>query len=180
MSNHSRMLIGWREWVSLPALGLPVIKAKVDTGARTSALHAFDIETFERAGTQYVRFSVHPLQSKHGRQDVVVKCEAPVVDYRLVSDSGGHREKRYVIETEIRVGTLAFAIEVTLANRESMTHRMLLGRTAMRNLIIEPTHSYLLGKPSSIVGQYKAHRKSHTKSKVSSKRVTRKRPGKLE
>ena len=151
MTHESRLLIGWREWVSLPQLRLPAIKAKVDTGARTSSLHAFGVEAFAREGRRWVRFHVHPLQE---RQDIIVTCEAPVADYRAVSDSGGHIEKRYVIETLIRIGNLYFPIEITLANRETMSHRMLIGRSAMKHLMIDPNHTYMLGVPSRVLSSY--------------------------
>jgi hypothetical protein len=151
MSTAERIMIGWREWVALPDLGLPAIKAKVDTGARTSALHAFEVETFEKDGLPYVRFRVHPLQ---GRNDIVRTCEAPIIDYRTVSDSGGHREKRYVIITHLEIGGFSYPIEMTLANRETMSHRMLLGRSAMHPLMIDPAHTYVLGKPAKIKGHY--------------------------
>jgi hypothetical protein len=152
MSTTTRVLIGWKEWVSLPKLKLPVVKAKMDTGARTSSLHAFAIEAFHDRGHLKVRFSVHPVQ---GRNDIVVTCEEKVVDYRYVSDSGGHREKRYVILTPLEIGGLVFPIEITLANRESMSHRMLIGRSAMKLLMIDPSHSYLLGRPLKVVGAYR-------------------------
>ena len=151
MIDSTRLMIGWREWVSLPKLGLPVVKAKVDTGARTSSLHAFEIEPFTRKGVLHVRFRVHPLQ----KRELVVTCEAPVVDHRFVSDSGGHREKRYVIETLLKVGDVEAVVQVTLANRESMSHRMLIGRSAMKHLMIDPAHEYLLGRPERIVRAYK-------------------------
>jgi hypothetical protein len=135
--------IGWREWLALPMLQIPAIKAKVDTGARTSALHAFFVEPFERNGMQMVRFGVHPLQK---RLDLEIVCEAPVKDYRSVSDSGGHREMRYVIETEVVLGDLKKRIEMTLTNRDNMRFRMLLGRTAMAGLSVLPNKSYLTGR----------------------------------
>ncbi len=135
--------IGWREWLTLPELKVPAIKAKVDTGARTSALHAFFVEPFINEGLQMVRFGVHPLQK---RLDVEVVCVAPVKDFREVSDSGGHREMRYVIETEILLGETSRRIEITLTNRDNMKFRMLLGRTAMEGLRVEPDKSYLTGR----------------------------------
>ena len=137
------LTIGWREWLALPELRIPAIKAKIDTGARTSALHAFFVEPFTKDGLQMVRFGVHPLQK---RLDLDVVCEAPVKDYRSVSDSGGHREMRYVIETEIRLGGRAVRAELTLTNRDNMRFRMLLGRTAMSGMSVLPDKSYLTGR----------------------------------
>jgi len=134
--------IGWREWLALPELNVPAIKAKIDTGARSSALHAFFVEPFSTDGCQMVRFGVHPLQK---RLDVEIICVAPVKDYREVSDSGGHREMRYVIETEVLLGEASRRIEVTLTNRDNMKFRMLLGRTAMKGLLVVPDKSYLTG-----------------------------------
>lgn len=136
-------IIGWREWLALPELQVPAIKAKIDTGARTSALHAFFVEPFTREGRQMVRFGVHPLQK---RLDVEIFCEAPVKDFREVSDSGGHREMRYVIETTLLIGDLPRQIEMTLTNRDNMKFRMLLGRTAMEGLQVIPDQSYLTGR----------------------------------
>lgn len=160
-------MIGWREWVSLPHLSLPAVKAKVDTGARTSSLHAFSIEPYFSEGVLHVRFKVHPLQE---RMDIVVTCEAPVMDYRNVTDSGGHREKRYVIATTLAIGELEIPVELTLANRETMSHRMLLGRSAMKHLVIDPNHEYLLGRPERIVRAYKKkkHKKKMKKKKSGS------------
>ncbi len=138
-----QMKIGWREWLELPELQIPAIKAKIDTGARTSALHAFFVEPFSAEGRQMVRFGVHPLQK---RLDVEIICEAPVMDFRAVSDSGGHREMRYVIETVVVIGDLPRQIEMTLTNRDNMKFRMLLGRTAMAGLQVIPDKSYLTGR----------------------------------
>jgi hypothetical protein len=150
--TESRVLIGWKEWVALPDLGLASVKAKVDTGARTSSLHAFDVKAYKERGQLKVKFKVHPVQR---RSDVIQTCTATVVDHRLVSDSGGHREKRYVIVTTLVIGSLKFPIEMTLANRETMSYRMLIGRSAMHQLLIDPFHSYLLGKPERAVKSYK-------------------------
>lgn len=137
------LTIGWREWLALPELQIPAIKEKIDTGARTSALHAFFVEPFKKDGIQMVRFGVHPLQK---RLDLEIVCEAPVKDYRSVSDSGGHREMRYVIETDICFGDRTLRAELTLTNRDNMRFRMLLGRTAMAEMSVLPDKSYLTGR----------------------------------
>ncbi|MGD8559820.1 MAG: ATP-dependent zinc protease [Gammaproteobacteria bacterium] len=144
MSIDNKQIIGWREWVLLPDLGLPKIKAKIDTGARTSTLHAFKVNGYVKNGAKRVRFSVHPLQKDN---DTVVECDAPVADHRFVTDSGGHKEKRYVIVTTLQIGDQSWEIEMTLTNRDTMKFRMLLGRTAMRKrLIVDPGTSYRIGK----------------------------------
>jgi hypothetical protein len=139
-----RKVIGWREWVCLPELGIDAIKAKVDTGARTSALHAFEVESYDASGVRMVRFGIHPLQK---RTDIELVCTAPVVDRRWVSDSGGHRERRWVILTQVHIGGIEWPVELTLTNRDSMLFRMLLGRTGMgHRFLVQPDASYLLGK----------------------------------
>ena len=139
------MVVGWREWLALPALGLPAVKAKIDTGARTSALHAFSIRVVTRGGGRYARFLVHPLQ--HNTR-MVRECSAEIVDRRMVTDSGGHRERRYVVATPVRLGTREWNMELTLTDRDTMLFRMLLGRTAMHGrLLVDPRASFLHGRP---------------------------------
>jgi hypothetical protein len=140
-------ILGWREWLALPELGLPYIKAKIDTGARTSALHAFSVEAFMADGVRRVRFGIHPLQK---RTDVERFCEAEVADERWVTDSGGHKEKRLVIVTPVKMGDRLWPIEMTLTNRDTMGFRMLLGRTAMQGrFLVNPEISFVLGRPPS-------------------------------
>jgi hypothetical protein len=143
MANNL-LTVGWREWLALPDLGLPAIKAKVDTGARTSALHAFQVDPFEKNGEAYVRFKMHPLQKNDA---LAVECEARLLDQRQVTDSGGHQEMRYVIETRLQVADLDIPIQITLTNRDSMRFRMLLGRQAMNHkILVDPAASFLCGK----------------------------------
>ncbi len=135
-------LIGWREWASLPRLDLERIKAKLDTGARTSALHAVSIATRQEAGVEWVDFRVQPLQKNSA---VEVACSAPVKEYRHVRDSGGREERRVVIDTEIQLGGDLWPIELTLTDRANMKFRMLLGRNAIRSMFyVDPTQSFVL------------------------------------
>lgn len=149
--------LGWREWVALPELGIPAIKAKIDTGARTSALHAFYLETFHVNRRRRVRFGVHPLQR---RVDFELFCETDVVDERYVIDSGGHGEQRIVIHTPVLLGDAIRPIEITLTNRDSMMFRMLLGRTALeRRFLVDPARSYTLGRDLPRVYKRKRRKK---------------------
>ena len=135
-------MMGWREWLALPELGIEQVKCKVDTGARTSALHAFEIEPDSAA--KLVRFKVAPLQH---RADVVVACEAAIVDQRTITDSGAHREKRIVISSMAVMGEQQWPIEITLTNRKDMRFRMLLGRSGIsRQFTVDPARSYMIGK----------------------------------
>ncbi len=136
----ARRIVGWREWVSLPALGVGRIKAKLDTGARTSALHALDQEIREVDGVRQVRFNAHALE---GDQEAAVPCVAPLADCRWITNSGGVRERRFVITTLLGIGGETWEIELTLTNRDQMGFRMLIGREAMRRrVIVDPARSF--------------------------------------
>jgi hypothetical protein len=149
-----KILVGWREWIALPALGIPAVKTKVDTGARTCALHAFFTERFRSGGKSRVRFGMHPLQR---RRDLAITCTCELLDQREVTDSGGHRQSRWVIETPLRLGDAEWPVEITLTDRDSMIFRMLLGRTAIANqVLVDPGASYLVGKRPDLKSLYPA------------------------
>ncbi|MBU0465325.1 MAG: RimK/LysX family protein [Proteobacteria bacterium] len=154
----SKMTIGWREWMALPDLGIPAVKAKIDTGARTSSLHAFTIEPFKENGKKRVRFRIHPLQR---RTDIELICVADVFDHRMVSDSGGHSEMRYVIKSKLVVGSTEIEAEITLTDRDTMRFRMLLGRTALADkFLVDTSLSCITGpRPKKIYGLKKKRRK---------------------
>ncbi|MCB1605616.1 MAG: ATP-dependent zinc protease [Xanthomonadales bacterium] len=136
-------ILGWREWVSLPALGVSAVKAKVDTGARSSALHVLWQERFEAAGQPWVRFEVESMGAGTER----IRCEAPVEDERPVTDSGGHTILRPFIRTELLVGERRYPIELNLVERHRMRFAMLLGRTALEgNFLVDPGRSYVSGR----------------------------------
>ncbi len=143
MTTHLKAA-GWREWLALPDLGIAAIKAKVDTGAKTSCLHAFKLEPFKKNDSDWLRIWVHP----HQHSDVEHVCEAPVLEEREVTDSGGHKETRYVIKTTMEAGGLRFPAELTLTNRDTMKFRMLVGRQALNGrFMVNPEASFLFGEP---------------------------------
>lgn len=138
-------IIGWREWVGLPDLLVGRIKAKVDSGARSSSLHAFDIEHFERDGKPWVKFKIHPLQHS---DRLTIEAEAPVTDSRMVRSSNGKAQERTVITTRLKLLGEEWPVELTLADRNKMSFRMLLGREAFRRrFLVDAGDSYLGGKP---------------------------------
>lgn len=142
--SKNKILIGWREWCALPDLNIPAIKAKIDTGARTSSLHAFDIKTSHTEHHDRVHFCIHPIQ---GNSKVVIQCHAPIVDERYIMSSSGHKELRCVILTQLVLGNLTREIQLTLSDRDPLRFRMLLGREALsKNVIINPGRSLRLGR----------------------------------
>ena len=139
------IIIGWREWLSLPDLGIPRIKAKIDTGARSSSLHAYEIQRFEQQGCSLVRFKVHPVQR---RDAVSVSCVAEVHDVRSVRSSSGEAADRIVIQTPVRWMGETWTVDLTLADRSQMGFRMLIGREAVRGrMLVDPGRSYFGGRP---------------------------------
>lgn len=147
----SKPVVGWREWAALPKLGIGRIKAKIDTGARTSALHAYDVSVIKRQGREFVRFKVHPLQRVTRK---VVDCEAPLKEWRHVMDSGGRRTLRPVILTTVEIGSTLIEIEITLIARDQMGFRMLIGREAIKGTwVVDPAKSFIAGTRSVAVRQ---------------------------
>jgi hypothetical protein len=137
-------VIGWREWIDLPDLGINFIKAKIDTGARSSALHAIHIETFQQDNKEFVGFQVHPYQKN---SQITVSTQAELLEWRQIKNSGGDAQWRPVILTYVQLGLQQWAIELTLTNRDVMGFRMLLGREAVRNrFLVNPGRSYLLSR----------------------------------
>lgn len=143
--SSSLPVLGWREWVALPELGVTRIKAKVDTGAKSSAIHAYDVEVFEQGGKQLVRFVLHPRQQN---TKVTVNAQAEILEFRHVRSSTGHVTVRPVIVTEVALFGKQWPVELTLVNRDDMGFRMLLGRQALRHrFTVDPAASYLAKKP---------------------------------
>lgn len=139
-----KKIVGWREWVRLPDLKVARIKAKLDTGARTSALHAFDVKPFTKYGAAYVKFSIHPMQRKAKPE---IKARALVIDRRHVTDTGGRREERPVIRTTLKIGKSRYPIELTLTDRDHMGFRLLIGRQALRRrYLVDPGRSFVIKK----------------------------------
>lgn len=140
-TKRQRLNIGWREWVGLPDLGVEHVKAKIDTGARTSSIHAWNIVPEQSEDGLFVTFDLHPVQRSNG---TTVSCRAPVAAQRNIRNSGGHVEHRYIILTELLLGTRRWPIELSLTNRDEMGFRMLLGRAALRRRVtIDPGRSFL-------------------------------------
>ena len=139
------IVAGWREWVSLPDADVPWLKAKLDTGARTSSVHAFDLTELERDGRAWVRFSLHPWQRS---TDDAVVVECPIHDRRSVRSSSGHTEERLVVLMDLTLVGRRITCEMTLSRRDEMGFRMLIGREALRQgFLVDPARSYLGGRP---------------------------------
>ncbi|AWI26405.1 30S ribosomal protein S6--L-glutamate ligase [Flavobacterium pallidum] len=144
---QEKVIVGSEEWCSFPTLGIPTIKARVDSGAKTSALHAINIAPFIKNGENWVKFDVNPIQNN---VKTVIHCESKLIDKRVVKSSSGFREQRYVIGSDLEIGGKIWQIEITLTNRDSMGFRMLLGREAMSGrILVDPEETYLLGEPTS-------------------------------
>lgn len=144
-----RPSLGWREWIALPDWGVDHLKAKVDTGARTSSLHAFGLEWFDRRGEPWVRFEIHPWQRSTSD---AVGVEAPVVATRDIKSSSGAVDHRPVVRTTITIGGRSCPAEITLTRRDEMGFRMLVGREAIRNrFVVDPGVSYLGGRPARAI-----------------------------
>ena len=145
--HQNKVILGSEEWFSFPDLGIPTIKARIDSGAKTSALHAINIAPFLKDGNNWVKFDINPIQND---LKTIIHCEAPLVDKRIVKSSSGYREQRYVIQTILDIGTTSWSIEMTLTNRDSMGFRMLLGREAMSGrILVDPEQLFLLGQETS-------------------------------
>jgi hypothetical protein len=147
MQSAEPLTLGWREWIALPLFGIGAVKAKLDTGARTSSLCVLSLQTFERAGGVHLRFLVRARR----RGGEPVACEAPAVDRRPVTDSGGHTSERWFIRTDILLGTQRFEADINLTDRRAMLFPLLLGRAALNGrFLVDPALSYTCAKPSPI------------------------------
>ncbi len=153
-----KILVGRYEWCQLPTLHLPAIKAKIDTGARTSAIHAFDINAFSKGRKRFVSFYIHPIQTN---KNITVHCTAPIMDERAIMSSSGHKEQRYIIQTDIILGKHQWKIQLSLSNRDPLRFRLLLGREALAHrALIDPAHSCYQPHPVSrkkLISLYTGH-----------------------
>lgn len=146
-ASSPKRAVGWCERVGFPALGIEAIKAKIDTGARTSALHAYDLEPFSKDGDPWIRFTVHPDGTA---KTATQACLARIVGQRMVADTSGRRERRYIIETTLCIGDLLWPIEISLTQRSYMRFDCLIGRTGVRGrFLVDPGRAYLAGRPTN-------------------------------
>ena len=144
-----KVVVGWREWVGLPQAGVEWMKAKIDTGARSSSIHAFDLEAYDRDGAEWVRFSIHPWQKSH---DDVAVLDLPVLDRREVRSSNGQVEQRYAVAMDVTLAGRTITTEMTLSNRDEMGFRMLVGREALeRGFLVDSSLAYAGGRPKRAV-----------------------------
>ncbi len=142
IKKKEHFIIGWREWAGLPDLGIENIKVKIDTGAKTSSIHAFDITPLTHMGRDLVKFDIHPIQDNDSD---IHTCIYPIHDYRWITSSTGHSQKRVIIQTKLQIGDFTNTIELSLAKRDEMGFRMLVGRKALTNrVLVDPNHSFLL------------------------------------
>ncbi|EKE09430.1 MAG: hypothetical protein ACD_16C00176G0003 [uncultured bacterium] len=140
--KKQKLNAGWREWAQLPDLGVDKIKVKIDTGAKTSSLHAFQVSTVRHDGREFVKFDIHPIQDN---DTVIYTCLSPIVDYRWITSSTGNRQQRIIIETRLKIGAYSSIVQLSLANRDEMGFRMLIGRAALKKeVLVDPAHSFLL------------------------------------
>ena len=148
-SEPAPAILGWREWVALPQAGVEWVKAKIDTGARSSAIHAFDLEVFDRDGAEWVRFSIHPWQRS---DEDHVELTLPVLDRREVRSSNGQVEQRYAVALDVTLAGRTITTVMTLSNRDEMGFRMLIGREALeRGFLVDSATSYAGGRPRRAV-----------------------------
>ena len=148
-ATGAAVVLGWREWVGLPQAGLAWVKAKIDTGARSSAIHAFDLEAYEQDGTERVRFSIHPWQRS---DEDHVELDLPVLDRREVRSSNGQAEQRYAVALDVTLAGRTITTVMTLSNRDEMGFRMLIGREALeRGFLVDSSQSYAGGRPRRAV-----------------------------
>lgn len=146
LDSSAMQVIGWREWVALPELNVRKIKAKIDTGARSSSIHAFDVETYHENEIERVRFSIHPMQT---RDDIFIDADVPILERRLVKSSNGEVSQRIVIRTTLMIRKQPMQVDLTLANRDAMGFRMLVGREAIRTrFLVDSGASFLAGRLS--------------------------------
>ena len=145
--REPKVVAGWREWVVLPELKVPRIKAKLDTGARSSALHVSELESFDRDGQTWLRFEIHPRQRD---SKLTVQAEMPAAGHRTIRSSSGHEQERWVIHTTLELGGRSWPIDLTLTSRDEMGFRLLLGRQALRpQYLVDPGKSFLLSSRKS-------------------------------
>ena len=140
--KKNKLIAGWREWGQLPQLGIEGIKVKIDTGAKTSSLHAFELFPFIHEKKHWIQFDIHPIQDN---DTIIHRCISPIIDYRWITSSTGHKQQRYIIRTLLKIGEFTSTIEISLANRDEMGFRFLVGRDSIKgHLLVDAAHSFIL------------------------------------